>query len=125
MPDTHGDKSVILPSNERNENRNSTKMPFCLSSVCGLIIPLGPRECRPSAPLPRSNLTVHADIILIRRADPVILRRQLCQRRWSEMQTKLLNNFAHQIAHNQECRSSSPTQAACNVGESTSTARLW
>ena len=39
---THGDKSVILPSNERNENRNGTKMPFCLSSVCGLIILLGP-----------------------------------------------------------------------------------
>lgn len=41
MPDTHGDKSVILPSNERNENRNSTEMPFRLSSVRGLIIPLG------------------------------------------------------------------------------------
>ena len=41
MPDTHGDKSVILPSNERNENRNSTEMPFCLSSVRRLIIPLG------------------------------------------------------------------------------------
>lgn len=35
------------------------------------------------------------------------------------MQTKLLNKFAHQIAHNQECREQLTNPTACNVGEST------
>lgn len=35
------------------------------------------------------------------------------------MQTKLLNKYAHQIAHNQECREQLAHPTTCNMGEST------
>lgn len=79
MPDTHGDKSVILPSNERNENRNSAEMPFRLSSVRGLIIPLGAGG-RVYHQLLFWEVTWHVDVIPVKRADPVVLLHRSCRK---------------------------------------------